>query len=327
MDFSSLLLLIRESNRIGIWTHENADADAVGASLALKLVLEEFGKNARIVAPNSVSKIGKRLARLVGYPIETSGQPKTYDLIIFVDVRPEAVDSSGLRTAVIDHHEGEPCIETDFSFIDPSFASASEMVFEFVQFLLDHGELTRLPRPVAEELLAGIVADTADLKLCVRETLERILRISSLSGVELREVFSLLRTPKDESLRMACLKGASRLRLGRVEGVIVAVTQVSSFQGDVASSMIHLGADVALAAGEKKGVVSVSGRARTEIIDRGLNLARIMSSLASEVGGEGGGHAGAAALRAKGKLDEILSKCTRQVRREIRAALSETEGR
>ena len=317
MDFLPLLSLIKESKNIGICTHENADADGVGASLALKQVLDALGKNASVIAPRSVSKLGKRLAEFSGEVVDTSPSLKGFDLVIFVDVKPSK-EKKIWKMAIIDHHEGSSEFPADFTFIDPKFTSASEMVFEFMEYLMDENEIDTISEKIAMLLLSGIVADTADLKLSVKETLERIIRIGSITGVELRNVFSFLRTPQDPSLRMACLKGTSRLRIRMTEGVFIVTTQVSSFQGDVASKLLRLGADVAFAGGKKKEKLNVSGRARTDLVDRGLSLARVMEIVASKIGGEGGGHAGAAALRGKGDVDEVLTMCVNETKKEVK---------
>ncbi len=309
MDFQRLLSLIQESDDIQIRTHENADADAVGASLALKLAIKALGKAPVVLTPRPPSKIGRLLAQIAGEAVETREPAKTPDLTIFVDARPPSDYKAQGRLAVIDHHEAQGEIQADFLFVDSHFSSASEMVFEFLEYLVDVGSLDGISKPIAVQLLSGIIADTGDLKLAVGETLQRIVRITAASGVELKSVFPLLRTPLDPSLRMACLKGASRLSVKSAGGRLIATTRVSSFQGDVASCLIHLGADVAFAAGKRKGIVSVSGRARGDLVDAGLSLAQVMEAVASRLKGEGGGHGGAAALKCGGEVDEVLKMC------------------
>jgi len=317
MDFQKLLSLIEDSDNIAIRTHENADADGMGASLALKLALKDIGRSSVVIAPGSPGKLGRLLAQMSGEAVETGDPAKAADLIIFVDARPPPGFAPPCRLAVIDHHEAQTQIKPDFLLVDSRFPSASEMVFEFLEFLTAKGSIHTISKQVAIQLLSGIIADTADLKLGVKETLNRISRISAASGVELKHVFPLLRTPLEPSLRMACLKGASRLKVKTSGGWFIATTQVSSYQGDVASCLIHLGADVAFAAGEKKGILNVSGRARNDLVDAGLSLAHIMETIASRLGGEGGGHGGAAALKCKGETEEVLGICVAETRKMI----------
>jgi len=317
MDFQKLLSLIENSDNIAIRTHENADADGMGASLALKLALKDLGKSSIVITPGSPSKLGKLLAQMSGEAVETGEPSKAPDLLIFVDTRPLPNLAPPCRLAVIDHHEAQAQINADFLFVDSSFPSASEMVFEFLEYLVARGVIHTISQQTAIQLLSGIIADTADLKLGVKETLNRIARISAASGVELKHVFPLLRTPVDPSLRMACLKGGSRLKVKTTGGCFIVTTQVSSYQGDVASCLIHLGADVAFAGGEKKGILNVSGRARNDLVDAGLSLARIMETIASRLGGEGGGHGGAAALKCRGEVEEVLRNCVAETKKAL----------
>ena len=86
-------------------------------------------------------------------------------LLIVVDTnRPELVESAQLleccnRVAVIDHHRrAATYIENaTFSFHEPYASSASELVTELLQYLI---EPTDLLREEAEALLAGMVLDT-----------------------------------------------------------------------------------------------------------------------------------------------------------------------
>ena len=317
MDFKSLLDLIEESRAIAIKTHENADADAIGSSLALKMVIGQLGREAVVIAPDSISKLGRVLANEVGEDVLTEGPPSPLDLIIYVDSRPTTESLSDGRLAVIDHHQGELEVETSYSFIDPTFGSTAEMVYEFVSYLVSRKKIT-LSGDIGRLLLWGIIADTGGLRLALKPTLERIIGITEVTGVELRDAYALMRTPPDPSLRMACLKGASRLKIMRRGDVLVATTEVSSFQGDVANALVHLGSDVAFAGGGKTKVINVSARARTQVVDAGLNLAEVMGTVAGRVDGKGGGHAGAAALRGHGNVQEILDMCVAETKRALK---------
>ena len=91
-------------------------------------------------------------------------------LLVVVDTnRPEMVESQQLlescnRVAVIDHHRrAATYIENAaFSFHEPYASSASELVTELLQYLVDS---TDLLREEAEALLAGIVLDTKHFTL------------------------------------------------------------------------------------------------------------------------------------------------------------------
>ena len=91
-------------------------------------------------------------------------------LLVVVDTnRPDIVESPQLlescnRVAVIDHHRrAASYIENAaFSFHEPYASSASELVTELLQYLVDPADLMR---EEAEALLAGIVLDTKHFTL------------------------------------------------------------------------------------------------------------------------------------------------------------------
>ena len=51
MTLDEILNEIKEAQSIVILTHESPDGDAIGSSLAMKLMLKELGKNADVVIP------------------------------------------------------------------------------------------------------------------------------------------------------------------------------------------------------------------------------------------------------------------------------------
>ena len=316
MHFDALHRLIDDCEKIEVRTHDNADADAIGSGLALQMALEGLGRESTFSA-RTVSKLGRVLARTVGRDVTISQEPLPSDLRIYVDDRPSTEASSAEKIAVIDHHEGPIEAHVSFSYLDPRFTSSSEMVFEFAEFLMRRGRLEGMPVDMGRLLLWGIIADTRGFRLATAGTMERVLRICTASGVEPRDVYPMMKTPQDPSLRIACLKGASRLKIRNARGWIMVTTTVSSFHGDVASSLTSLGADVAFAGGKKKGEITISGRASSEICDMGLNLAPLMVKIARVLGGKGGGHAGAAALKGHGNLDEALDLCARETTKAL----------
>ena len=166
--------LISDASQVFIMGHKHADFDAVGAAAGVCCIARKRGKKAQIVIDmddNAAGPILKRLAALPEYKdafISGSdafikAQPGA--LLVVVDTnRPDFVESEQLldtcnRVAVIDHHRrAATYIENAaFNFHEPYASSASELVTELLQYLV---EPTDLLREEAGALLAGIVLDT-----------------------------------------------------------------------------------------------------------------------------------------------------------------------
>ena len=51
MTLDEILKEIKKAEKIVILTHESTDGDAIGSSLAMKLMLKEIGKEADVILP------------------------------------------------------------------------------------------------------------------------------------------------------------------------------------------------------------------------------------------------------------------------------------
>ena len=171
--------LIADATEIYVMGHSYADMDAVGAAAGLCCIARKRGKKAQIVIDMEKNAAGPVLARLQPLP-EYAGvfvpggeaflKMRPGALLIVVDTnRPDMVENPQLlescnRVAVIDHHRrAASYIENAaFSFHEPYASSASELVTELLQYLVDPADLLH---EEAEALLAGIVLDTKHFTL------------------------------------------------------------------------------------------------------------------------------------------------------------------
>ena len=166
--------LIADAGEVYIMGHSFADMDAVGAAAGICCAARKRGKQARIVIDadhNAAKTMLERLNALPEYegvflsPGDAFLQMRADTLLVVVDTnRPDMVENPQLlescnRVAVIDHHRrAATYIENAaFNFHEPYASSASELVTELLQYLV---EPTDLLREEAGALLAGIVLDT-----------------------------------------------------------------------------------------------------------------------------------------------------------------------
>ena len=166
--------LMDEVGRVYVMGHKYADMDCLGAAVGICAIARKRGKSAQIVMDlesNAVHPMIKKLQTLPEYSgMFISGneaflraQPDT--LLVVVDTnRPGSVESEQLldacnRVAVIDHHRrGSSYIDKmAFNYHEAYASSASELVTELLQYLVEPADLLRAE---AEALLAGIVLDT-----------------------------------------------------------------------------------------------------------------------------------------------------------------------
>ena len=158
---------LRSARRVLTVSHENPDADTLGAALAIVRLVESMGGVADPVCTDPPPSLYEFLPGVDR--VRTDPDPAaTYDLVVIVDCGSlERIGDVGARHAdlfaalprmIIDHHASNDAAG-DADWIDPQAAATCEMVALLAARLgvdpaaWDHG--------LATNLMAGIVMDTA----------------------------------------------------------------------------------------------------------------------------------------------------------------------
>ncbi len=166
--------LVADASKVFIMGHKHADLDCIGAAAGVFAVARKRGTQAYIIKepnPAPADDMSARLATLPEYagrfisPQDAILIADSNSLLVVVDTnRPEQVQSEELlescnKIAVIDHHRRAATYIANaaLNFHEPYASSASELVTELLQYLLEPANLLR---PEAEALLSGIVLDT-----------------------------------------------------------------------------------------------------------------------------------------------------------------------
>ncbi len=298
----------KRGQQILVLCHHNADPDAVASAIVLAEVLNRSGARAQAGVSEDINLISQNVLRVFEREIVIN-PPLDADLVVLVDTSSlehlgklgEQLKQKAPKLVVIDHHRPVEAMKqlVSFYFVQEGFASESELILQLVREL--GAELTP---GGASLLLAGIISDTAHFRFAKDQTFEAVNFLIK-TGADYGRVLEALRLPEDPSRRVAMLKAAQRVELRRVHGRLVVLSELGSFEGDAASMLVRIGADVAVVGSEEKDMVRLCGRARQEILKMtGLHLGELMEELGKQFGGTGGGHAGAASMSGKGKLEE-----------------------
>ena len=166
--------LVADASRVFVMGHKYPDLDCIGAASGICAVARKKGTPVHIVKEagvNPASDMVERLGALSEYhgvfltPQEAIGMADSSAVLVVVDTnRPEQVVSAELlkavnKVAVIDHHRRAATYIADaaINFHEPYASSASELVTELLQYLLEPANLLKIE---AEALLAGMVLDT-----------------------------------------------------------------------------------------------------------------------------------------------------------------------
>ena len=169
-----LVSLISAADNVIVMGHKYPDFDAFASCLAIFRVARHCGVKAYIVCDKTTAALASCFRQIEGNPeyenvfvnkTEAQDLVRSATLAVIVDVNnidfceaPDIVNTVS-DVVVIDHHRktAELKIQPKISYIEPSASSASELLSEFLEQILDP---KTLPKPEADFLLAGIFLDT-----------------------------------------------------------------------------------------------------------------------------------------------------------------------
>lgn len=162
-------LLIDKRNTLILY-HVRPDADAIGASFALKLVLEAMGTK---VVCACESEIPSRLAFLTDKHqrsgrFESIDQSFEFERVITVDTAsPSQLGNlqklfENRIDLMIDHHENGTKY-ADY-YVRSDYAASGEIVYEIACKLVQMGELKAIPRDAYDLVYAALSSDTGCFK-------------------------------------------------------------------------------------------------------------------------------------------------------------------
>ncbi|AKB84823.1 bifunctional oligoribonuclease/PAP phosphatase NrnA [Methanococcoides methylutens] len=287
--------------------HRNADPDAISSAFALS---EAIGGTVGLV--DGCNRVASLLVDKLEIDVVESPDPKDYDLVVVVDTSTSAQlnDIELSNYCVIDHHATTALTENASFYLHRNATSVAEIVYDVLNCMG-----APIMHRMALGLMAGIVTDTGHFKHATSKTFKTFGEIIESSGVEYAEVLDMMAsTPQDVSMRIAMLKSASRATIERVGNWLVVTSNVSSFGGSASSMLINIGGDVAFVGTARSESIRVSGRAKRDAVNAGVNLGKIMEEISGHYEGTGGGHAGAAGIDVVADMDTVLFECVESVK-------------
>lgn len=312
----SLFEDVAENKNIVILSHLNADPDAIGSSIAAYEYLISKGCDVKMSAAGGVNALARNLLKKLNYTIEINPSLEPYDAVLVLDtssfsqLAPIKLGEYSGKIYVVDHHIPDEDLKgmVRNALFDESITSTSELVYT----ILKKSEF-QFSREVCLALITGIVTDTAHLQFARPDTFRIVAELLDLSGMQYPDVLNFISIPTEPSRKIAHLKSASRLKMERLDGWIIALSHVSSFEASAARALVKIGADVAFVCSNEKGDARISIRANNTFTKKTkINFAKDYAPLlVDQLNGSGGGHL--AAISVNGNFDgtenELLNQC------------------
>ncbi|HJB57451.1 MAG TPA: DHH family phosphoesterase [Candidatus Flavonifractor intestinipullorum] len=301
--------LIADASCVFVMGHKFPDLDCIGAAAGVCAIARKKDTPVYIIkdpSPNPASDMIARLGELTEYrDVFLSAQDAmikadTRSLLVVVDTnRPEQTLSEDLllscnKVAVIDHHRRAATYIADaaLNFHEPYASSASELVTELLQYLLEPADLLRVE---ADALLAGMVLDTKQFTMRTGSRTFEAAAFLRRAGADTGDVRKLFQNDLDGTIaRYDIIKDARMYR----DGVAVAVVdhtvgRVTAAQA--ADELLNIsGVDASFVLFPDGERVIISARSMGD-----TNVQVILEKLG------GGGNAAAAGGQIPGTIDQV----------------------
>ena len=280
---------------VAVLTGQNGDMDTVGSAVALASShtnLMACGVHTGRLASRLVAQHHAPFRHLktghATWPSQLGG-------VIVVDAA--APDQTGVHLpdvpiCVLDHHA------TDGWDLGPADCSLKwdvrSTTIMVAGYLLKH-QPSALSKPVCEFLLAGLVTDTGRFRHANALAFQVASNLIDAGEMDYAAFLEKLESEKlTSSDRGAILRGFQRAEMTEAGPWSVIRTSAGTLEGRVASSLNSLGCDAVVVVRHRHGETRMTGRAPRDSVLRGVHLGRVMEQVAERIGGNGGGHNGAA---------------------------------
>ncbi len=299
---------VSAAGAVPILCGENGDMDTVGSAIALAAAI-----------PNGMAcglhrdKVAKRVAEELDAPFRYIDKkrptlPRKLGGVICVDAASPGQLGielpSGIPICVIDHHStsGWNLDKSDLE-IRWDMRSTTQIIFAYLQEYCP----SALSGPVRRLLLAGLITDTGRFRHADGPALRDGAKMLEGGEIDYASFVELIeRDDLTDSDRGALAAGLSRVKHSTAGTWQLMHTNVSTSEGRMGKVLLVAGAEIALVSRHRDGVTRLSARATRNATSSGVHLGEIMAGLAEKLGGEGGGHDGAAGW--SGETDRIAAE-------------------
>jgi phosphoesterase RecJ-like protein len=316
MTLDEILKEIEKSEKIVILTHESPDGDAVGSSLAVKLMIERLGKKADVIIPE-YSRLFNFLPSVE--EIKKDSEIKNYDLAIAVDcatfkrMTKKEYFENAKKTIQIDHH-GSNSMYADLNYVNPVSPACCEILAGMMKYFD-----IEMSKDIGTCIMTGIITDTGGFRHIgiTSETFEFTADLIRL-GVDIPDIYKRTlrtKTMANFELTKRVIERMEILEEGRVTFTYMTSKdeeEVNAEPGDH-EGLVEIGRDIEgvvisifIRQKENEDCYKVSLRSSNDI-----NVSDICLMFG------GGGHPRAAGALVQGTVEQVKEKLMKEVRKAL----------
>lgn len=323
------LIKLCKNKSVLLLCHDNADLDSFCSAAIIQRFLKKNSVKSSIGVPSHINDQAQNFAFGERVSFTINPNLKEFDLVLLFDLNDfdqlgklkkefeTFLNCKCIKVIVFDHHipHEKSIVSKSNSVIDSSCVSTTQVTYNFLvgqNNVLQPSKKKRFFLDIFDEKMnfwncIGILEDTGHF--IVGNTNAFLAFSNSLKNSKKRysEVLNYSRHVIPDGERIAFLKAAQRAQIIKINEAIVVTSELSFYQSAAATKLLSFGADIALVCGkEKTGLTTLSLRAESEFCNKHkFNLVKdLLVPLQKQIGGEMGGHSGAAQW--KGRVNPII---------------------
>ena len=293
---------------VPVLTGMNGDMDTVGSAIALA------SSHTNMMACGlHLGRVAKKVCEELSAPFRKIGAshtnwPPSLSGIIIVDAAsPSQVGidlPENIPKCIIDHHDTDDWEISEHDLqIKVNVSATTEIITQY----LSQYSLESLSTPVRKLLIAGLITDTGRYRhagISAFSATVTLLEDEDIDYASLVEFIENQETTPSE--RGSLLRGLERSKSVDSGNWNIVYTNSGTLEGRLATLLIGTGAEISLVSRSREGVSRLTARASRKTTLKGIHLGEIMESISQQIGGDGGGHSGAAGW--SGKTDRIAAE-------------------
>jgi len=303
--------------------HENADLDSFCSAAMMQKFLKKNKINSFIGVPSHINEQAEHLALKEKISFYLNPNLAVFDFVILFDFNhleqlgrlrksfESMLSCNCFEVMAFDHHVPEKgsIVNGKNAITNPNCVSTTELLRNFLD-KYSNKEVDFLN-------CLGIIEDTGHFLVGSPQSFASFSSSLKESGRTYADILKFTKHNLDKGERVAFLKAAQRSQVLQIDDAIVALSELSFYQGAAASKLLEFGANISIVVGkEDSGLTNLSARAETEFKEKNkFNLVKdLLLPLQKSLGGATGGHSGAAQWKGKVETRVVLDECIKILR-------------
>ncbi len=310
LDFKKL-----KKKKILLLCHENADLDSFCSATILQQILKKHKIKSTIGVPSHINEQAVIFATKEKINFLQKPNLKSFDQIFLLDFNDyDQLGSLREQFVFLQKNNSFSVISFDHHVVEKRSIDASKIgvskKYSTTQLLLDFFKKD-FDKKMFFYACLGMLEDTGHFLVANKKLFDDFSFCLDNSNKEYYEVLELTKPLMDKGKRIAFLKAAQRAKIVDIGNFVAVFSKVSFFQGQVATKLLSFGADISLVFGQDLRTNNNILSCRADSYFKEKNNFNLVSDLLVElqkrIGGEIGGHSGAAMWKGEA-IEEVVEK-------------------